>query len=108
VEVEPDRSVRITNVSVSTQDDELKVYGTLRPKSFATRTIGHIDVQFLDLNGETIKHIKVSPNVNTFSRKSNSRPRFSTTVALAETYVKEILIKHHRAPLQSCSFDSAL
>jgi hypothetical protein len=108
VEVEPDRAVRITNVNVSNQDDKLKVYGTLRPTSLTSRTIGHIDVQFLDQNGETIKHIKVKPNVNTFSRKSNSKPRFSTTVALAESDVKEVRVQHHNVPATSCSFEAAL
>lgn len=108
VEVEPDRSVRITNVSVSTQDNELKVSGTLRPSSITSRTIGHIHVHFFGQNGEVIQQLIATPNVNSFSRKSNSKPRFSTTVALAESDVKEVRLKHHRAPLKSCSFDAVL
>lgn len=108
VEVEPDRAVRITNVNVSNQDDKLKVYGTLRPSSITSRTIGHIHVQFVGHNGEVIEQLNVNPNVNMFLRKSNSKPRFSTTVALAESDVKEVRVQHHNAPETSCSFEAAL
>jgi hydrogenase maturation factor HypF (carbamoyltransferase family) len=108
VEVEPDRSVRITNVTVANQDNKLKVYGTLRPSSITSRTIGHIHVQFVGHNGEVIEQLNVNPNVNTFLRKSNSKPRFSTTVALAESDVKEVRVQHHNAPATSCSFEAAL
>lgn len=108
ITIEPDRTVRITNVSLASQDDKLKVYGTLRPSSVTSRTIGHIHVQFLGHNGEVIEQLNVNPNVNTFSRKSNYKPRFSITAALAETDVKEVRVQHHNAPATSCSFEAAL
>lgn len=108
VEVEPDRSVRITNVSVSSQENELKVRGTLRPSSVTSRTIGHIHIEFLDHNGEVIQQLKTNPNTNSFSRKSNSRPRFTATVALAESDVKGVRLKHHASSTRSCSFGAAL
>ena len=104
IKIEPDRSVRITNAYVSQQDDELNVRGTLRPKSFMVKTAGHIHVRFLGVEGNTLEHLKVEPNINSFFRRSISRPRFSASAALAASDVREIRLKHHDAPLEVCSY----
>ena len=103
IKIEPDRSVRITNAYVSQQEDELNVRGTLRPKSFMVKTAGHIHVRFLGVEGNTLEHLKVEPNINSFSRRSISPPRFSASTALAASDVWEIRLKHHNAPLEACN-----
>jgi hypothetical protein len=104
ITVEPDRSVQITNVSVSQYNDELKVTGILRPKSMMVRTAGHIHVGFLDLDGTAIRQLKVEPTSNVFFRRSIIKPRLRVSVALAVAEVSEVRLKHHDAPIDVCSY----
>jgi hypothetical protein len=104
VTVEPDRSVQITNTTVSQYDDELKVTGILRPKSVIVRTVGHIHVSFLEMDGTTIRSLKVEPTGKRFFRRSISPPRFGVSISLPATEVSEVYLKHHDVPLEVCSY----
>jgi len=104
VKVDPDRSVQITNVTVSHENDILRVSGTLRPKSTTSRMAGHIHVSFLDIEGSTIRHLKAEPNVKAFFRRSIIKPRFSVSTALVDAEVSEVRLKHHDASMEICSY----
>lgn len=104
VKVDSDRSVQITNATAYQENGTLKVTGILRPKSSATRMAGHIHVSFLDVNGSEIKRLKVEPSVKAFFRRSLIKPRFSVSIALADMSVSETHLKHHDAPVETCSY----
>lgn len=104
VKVDPDRSVRITNAMVRQENDTLRVSGTLRPKSTTSRMAGHIHVSFLGTDGGPIRQLMVEPNIKAFFRNSIHRPRFSISTTLAASEVSEVLLKHHAAPIETCSY----
>ena len=104
VTIEPDRSVQITNVSVSEQGDILNIRGVLRPKSKMVRTVGHIHLSILDLESNAREQLKVEPNINSFMRRSNILVRFNASTTLGESDIKEIRLKHHKAPFEACLY----
>jgi len=104
VKVDPDRSVRITNAMVRQENDTVRVSGTLRPRSTTSRMAGHIHVSFLGTDGGTIRHLLVEPNTKAFFRRSIIIPRFNVSVAMDSSEVSEVLLKHHAAPIEDCSY----
>ncbi|QBG48515.1 hypothetical protein EGM51_14305 [Verrucomicrobia bacterium S94] len=102
LEVKSSSEVRITNVRVSNTASGITVTGTLRPARSTVRLAGHVDIEFMNADGELQKAIRVDPNVGHFSKHTNMRrPEFSVSTKLNEP-IAVIRVAHHADALKTC------
>ena len=102
VEVASSEQVRITNVRAHRDDGLLHVSAQLRPVSAAVTRVGHVDVEFFDARGETLRTIKAEPNTGVFSRDSARQPAISVKAAFAAGAVSEIRLSNHVDTFEEC------
>lgn len=103
VNINPDRTVRITNASAIQKAGEIKISGILRPKNWTARTVGHVHVSLLGADGTVVKTFIVEPNKKVFMRKSSHRPRFKLSIPATDSTITEVVMKHHKATSSKCS-----
>lgn len=100
LQVQSSKDVFITNVHVDEAGAEVTVHGSLVPRIPVTTRVGHVDVEFLDEDGEVLKAVQAETHTNLFSRNSAQRPTFRVSAEVED--FSAIRLTHHPDTLQQC------
>ncbi|WP_372797413.1 hypothetical protein [Pontiella sp.] len=100
LQVQSSKDVFISNVHVDEAGAEVTVHGSLVPRIPVTTRVGHVDVEFVDEDGNVLKAVQADTNTNLFSRNSAHRPTFSATAEVED--FSAIRLTHHPDTLQQC------
>ncbi len=101
VTITPSSRVQISNVSVHMDNDVLHVTGNLRPASATTTRTGHVDVDFIDADGNVIQTVRAVPSTSQFLRKSTRPISFSVKGKIEG--VASVQLTHHPDTMNECT-----
>jgi hypothetical protein len=102
IEVVSSSQVQITNANVHREGEFIHVTAVLRPASSTVKRVGHVDVEFLNAEGEVLKEITAEPNVRNFSGSSSRNPTLSIKFNPGDQPVSTIRLTHHVDTFEEC------
>lgn len=103
VSLKSSSTVALEDVWVHQEGDQLVIEGTLHPRSFIQKAVGHVDVRITDTKGNLLKVLKIAPENPVFEKTKGRVSPFTVSFDLVVAPDATAYLEAHDGDVESCN-----